>query len=366
MRALLPLTVSAVALFAVVPASAQMKPDTAGMKTQSIEVTARSIATFARNGQVKPNPKLEWRGGLVLTSPSSYFGGWSGLLLSGDGKSLTAVSDAGMWMTGEIAYDDGERPKALRAVRVGALKALKGLPLRRARDRDAEAIALAGGNIGRGTAYIAFEQNDRIGVFPLDKNGIGAPTKYLEMPKEAARMRTDGFEALTVLAGGPNKGALVAFAEHPLRGEKQHRGWIWGAGGPKGFAVPGVEGYGITDAASLADGSVLILERRFRWFEGVRIRLRHLTASSLKPGGTAVGEILLEADSAMEIDNLEALAVTKGAKGETVITLMSDDNFNRFLQRTVLLQFTLKGAPNAAGKNENARSEKRASNEEAN
>jgi hypothetical protein len=344
-RALFSVTASVALLFAATSAFAQIKPDTAGMATQSIEVAAQPIATFARSGQDKPNPKLEWRGGLVLTSSSQYFGGWSGLLLSNDGKSLVAVSDAGMWMTGEITYEN-DRPESFRSVRVGALKALKGASLRRTRDRDAEAIVLAGGSLSKGTAYIAFEQNDRIGAVPLEKGGVGAPAKYLEMPKEAKRMRADGFEALTVLAGGPNKGALVAFAENPLRGEKQHRGWIWqSGGGPKGFTIPAIGDYGITDAASLADGSVLILERRFRWFEGVKIRLRQLAAGGLKAGGSAVGEILLEADSAMQIDNLEAIAVTEGTGGETVITLMSDDNFNRFLQRTVLLQFTLKDPP---------------------
>jgi hypothetical protein len=349
-QALLSVTASVAMLFAATSASAQMKPDTVGMATQSIEVTARPIATFARSGQDKPNPKLEWRGGLALTSSSQYFGGWSGLLLSNDGKSLVAVSDAGMWMKGEIAYEN-DRPTAFHSVRVGALKALKGATLRRTRDRDAEAITLAGGSLSKGMAYIAFEQNDRIGVFPLAKDGVGTPAKYLEMPKEAKRMRMDGIEALTVLAGGPSKGALVAIAENPLRGEKQHRGWIWlSNGGPKGFWVAAIGDYGITDAASLADGSVLILERRFRWFEGVKIRLRRLAADGLEPGGSAAGEILLEADSAMQIDNLEGLAVTEGAQGETVITLMSDDNFNRFLQRTVLLQFTLKDPPGPSRK----------------
>lgn len=346
MRALWIVSMSAALLGGAETASAQLKPDTVGMAPQAIEVMARPLSTFARNGRDTPNPRLEWRGGLVLSSFSPYFGGWSGLLLSPDGKSLVAVSDAGLWMSGEIAYES-DRPKALKSVRVGALKALKDRPLVRERDRDAEAITLAGGSLEKGSAYVAFEQNDRIGVFPLDKSRLGAPIKYIEMPKEAARMRMDGIEALTVLAGGPNKGALVAFAEHPVRGQKRHQGWIWLAGGPKAFAVPGVEGYGITDAASLADGSVLILERRFRWFEGVKIRLRHLAASGIKPGGTATGDLLLDVDSAMEIDNLEAMAVTEDASGETVITLLSDDNYNRFLQRTLLLQFTLKDAPAA-------------------
>lgn len=77
--------------------------------------------------------------------------------------------------------------------------------------------------------------------------------------------------------------------------------------------------------------------------EGLRVRVRLLNAESIKPGGAAKGEILLAASNGdAEIDNLEAIALSRDKKGETVVTLMSDDNFNRFLQRTVLLQFTLK------------------------
>jgi len=332
---------AAALLLAAASASAQVKPDTAALSPHPIEVQAKPIVTFAKNGEPMSNRYLEWRGGLVLTSPSEHFGGLSGLILGKDGKSLVAVSDSGTWITGTLAYD-GDRPQALKSVRLGALKALKGKPLRKNRDRDAEALTLASGTSAKGTAYIAFEQNDRIGEFPLDKNGIGAPVRYLTMPADAKRMRRDGIEGITVLDGGPHKGALIAFSENPLPGEKQHRGWIWIGGQPQTFKVPGIGDYGITDAASLADGSVLILERRFRWFDGVRIRLRHLAAEGLKPGGTAAGEVLLEADSSKEIDNLEALAVTQGSRGETVVTLLSDDNFNRFLQRTLLLQFTLK------------------------
>ncbi|WP_244534711.1 esterase-like activity of phytase family protein [Hyphomicrobium sp. CS1GBMeth3] len=326
-------------------ATAQKKPDTSGMETHAIEVRARPIQRFSRGGAdkgAKLSPRLEWRGGLVLSSPSRYFGGWSGLALAGDGKSFVAVSDAGAWMTGKIAYDASGKPEDLRDTRIGALLNRKGGPLARERERDAEALALAGGTPSNGTAYIAFEQVDRIGLFKIEKGRLGKPSSYLKMPREAARMRMDGIEALTVLAGGPRKGALVAFAEHPLRGEDVHRGWIWLSDTPRGFTVAGIEGFGITDAASLPDGSVLVLERRFRWLEGLRVRLRQIDAGSIGPGSVAKGKVLLEANHASsEIDNLEALAVSTGEDGETVLTLMSDDNYNRFLQRTVLLQFTL-------------------------
>ena len=53
------------------------------------------------------------------------------------------------------------------------------------------------------------------------------------------------------------------------------------------------------------------------------------------------------ADRAYQIDNMEGLAVNRGVAGELVITMISDNNFNRVLQRTVLLQFALAPPPHA-------------------
>ena len=50
--------------------------------------------------------------------------------------------------------------------------------------------------------------------------------------------------------------------------------------------------------------------------------------------------MLLDADDSLNIDNMEAIAAHRAASGETVLTLMSDDNFSPF-QRTLIMQFTL-------------------------
>ena len=71
------------------------------------------------------------------------------------------------------------------------------------------------------------------------------------------------------------------------------------------------------------------------------MRMRYLKAATLGAGPVIEGETLFEADMGYEIDNMEGLAVHKGAQGETVLTLVSDNNFNTTLQRTLLLQFTL-------------------------
>ena len=53
-----------------------------------------------------------------------------------------------------------------------------------------------------------------------------------------------------------------------------------------------------------------------------------------------VGEVLLEAHDNLNIDNMEGIAAHRSASGETILTLISDDNFSA-LQRTLLMQFAL-------------------------
>jgi hypothetical protein len=79
------------------------------------------------------------------------------------------------------------------------------------------------------------------------------------------------------------------------------------------------------------------------------MRLRLIPANEVAPGTRTAGRTLFEGDSSFEIDNMECVAAHNGAGGETVLSLMSDDNFNALLQRTVFLQFALvKEAPKNA------------------
>ena len=54
------------------------------------------------------------------------------------------------------------------------------------------------------------------------------------------------------------------------------------------------------------------------------------------------GELLIDANMRYNIDNMEGISAHQNNKGENIITLMSDNNFNRSgLQRTILIQFKL-------------------------
>jgi hypothetical protein len=166
------------------------------------------------------------------------------------------------------------------------------------------------------------------------------------MPPEADRFDWNAsFEAVAVLQGGPLKGSPVAFAERFTMDAGYHTGWIWVDGHPRRIQLQDTDGFDITDAAGLPDGGVLVLERSYNGravgANVQRMRIRRLPASEIEPGARLAGRTIMQADADYEIDNMEGLAVHRGAPGETVVSLISDDNLNRPRQRTVFLQFTL-------------------------
>lgn len=322
---------------------ANTKPDSSHLKVQTISVVAKPITRFDKNGDAKDTfGKLRFLGGLTLTSPGiANFGGWSGIVVDREAKDFTAISDSGVWMTGRLAYAGGA-PSGLEDVRIGPLLADNGKPLRRGRDRDAEAIALQSGSPHDGSVLIAFERNSRLARYQVSKQGFSATLQILDKPKGAKKMGGNkGLEAMTVMKGGRFKDTPVAMSERLYDKAGNHTGWIWQGHDPKPFHITNIDDFDITDIASLDDGTLFVLERRFRWTDGVKMRVRRIDAGALEPGATLDGDVLIEADLENEIDNMEGLDVTRRANGDVVLTMISDDNFNPLLQRSLLLQFLL-------------------------
>ncbi|MBO0765335.1 MAG: esterase-like activity of phytase family protein [Hyphomicrobiaceae bacterium] len=310
-------------------------------KPQTIKIKARPLPFFRSGADTHHFGGLKYRGGLVLTSPAKYFGGWSGLVMEPSGKRLVSISDEGSWLAASVEYAE-EAPSALVRATIGPLLGLGGRPLPEKADRDAESLALLEGTFQHGTLLIGFERKHRIGRFPIREGEVMAPTDYLRLPTEAGRMPANqGLEAVTLIEAGPLRGSVVAFAERYTRGSGYHTGWIWVAGAPQRLQLRDIGGFNITDAAGLPDGGLLVLERYFRWSEGVKMRIRRVAARDIRPGARLTGNVVFEADQSYEIDNMEGIAVHQDARDETVVSLISDDNFNPLLQRTVFLQFTL-------------------------
>ena len=327
------------------PVHARDEDDASGLLTreETLSVSARAIPSFETSKpDVRTFGPLTYRGGVALSSSFEHFGGLSGLVVEPDGSGLLAITDVGCWLSADITYD-ASRPTGLANARMGPLRDGSGAPLAKKKQQDAESITLLEGTLQKGVALVGFERHHRIERYDVTGRRLSGPAKgELTPPADARRMpKNQGFEAVGMLRGGPHKGSPVAFAERYTRGSGYHTGWIWVGGEPQKFQLKDIDVFDITDTAGLDNGDLLVLERRFRWTEGVQMRLRRLRGAEIVPGAKLTGEILLHANGDFQIDNMEGLAVHRDTRGDQVITLLSDDNFNHLLQRTLLLQFTL-------------------------
>jgi hypothetical protein len=148
-------------------------------------------------------------------------------------------------------------------------------------------------------------------------------------------------EALTFVPRGlPLASTLIAISERGLDAAGNIRGFLIGGPSPGDFTVLRSDDFEITDTALTPAGDFLILERKFSIFRGAGMRIRKIALADIKPGAVLDGPVLILADRANQIDNMEALGVHRNAAGETILTIISDDNFNP-LQRTILLRFAL-------------------------
>ncbi|CAH1659340.1 esterase-like activity of phytase family protein [Chelatococcus asaccharovorans] len=302
---------------------------------EPIAIGAIPITAFAASTPDRQRfGRLDFRGGLQLRSSHQAFGGFSGLARTPDGQ-LKAISDKGYWLSATVA-EAGGRMVGLDHAVMGLLPSPSGRPLAATRSYDTEGLTIAGHQ-----AYVSIERTHEVLRFDWGVAGPRSPVRAVPLPQEVKALgRNRGLEAIGVAPhGSPLAGAVVTIAEEPPR-----------AGGPDGFILTGPrkgtfsvvrhDGFAVTDMAFLPGGDLVLLERRYLPPFSLATRLRLVGRAALRPGAAVDGEILLTADLGAEIDNMEGLAAHRNAAGETILTLISDDNFSMF-QRTVLLQFAL-------------------------
>lgn len=300
-----------------------------------VDLSARRIAAFEpRSPEKRRFGALQFRGGLVLSCGHPRFGGFSALLRSADGRELVSLTDRGYWLTAKVATADG-RLAGLEATEMAAMLDAAGRPLARSKSFDTESLAIAGGH-----AYVGVERTHEILRFDWARDGVEARARSLPVPAPIKKLpRNRGLEALGIVPAGPHKGAIVAISERSGKEDEPTLGMLMGAGAPGFVQVARPGGYDITDLAFLPGGDMLVLERWYRPWRGVGMRIRRIALADLKPGAVLDGPVLIEADLGCEIDNMEGLSVHQ-ENGRTVLTLISDDNFSA-IQRTLLLEFEL-------------------------
>jgi hypothetical protein len=303
-----------------------------------IDVAARTIDSFnaSEADQVRFGA-LEFRGGLELTSSFRAFGGFSAIRVASDGARFVALTDKGRWLTGRITYDKRERPSGIADAVMAPILGQDGRALASRGWYDTESIAEDGG-----TLYVGIERVNRIVRFDFGRDGVLARGTPIPLPPGIAKLPNNkGLEAMVVVPRGlPLAGTLIALSERGLDAHGNLRGFLIGGPSAGEFSIRRSDDFDISDCALLPSGDLLILERRFFWWSGIAMRIRRIPLAAIAPDALVDGRELMFADMGFQIDNMEGLSVHRTAAGETILTLVSDDNFSA-LQRTILLQFKL-------------------------
>jgi len=305
----------------------------------SLNTTARSFTRFGI-GDVPSG--LTFLGGLTLTSDNEKFGGFSGLEVSRDGKRFVSVSDRGNWLTGRFVYRNG-RLKGIADAHLAPILNSKGKAETRDSRSDAEAVAAWNSKGLDGKLVIGFERRQRIEQFNIGKRGFAAKPQRIKSPKALSHGQYNGeLEALGRFSEGPLKGRLVAISERNQTKGGRLRGWLWRKGKTHEFRIPRHEDYLITGLAILPGGKEIItVERSFTPPVLVGMALRRFSVDELQKSNTGPGKLLFAGKlTSYQIDNMEGIAAHQDEYG-TVITLISDDNFNKSVQSTVMFQFRL-------------------------
>ncbi len=318
------------------PASAQEQPLEIKNTSQPFKIDEPAATRIGR---------LIWRGGIAMTANSPHFGGWSDLHVATDGRSLTSISDEGAWLTATIDYDPKGNLAGLGNARIGQLHGLDGKLIATKAEADAEGMT----RLPDGSWLVSFERRHRLWHYRT----LTDTPMPVEGPAEIARQPANGgIEALTALPDGrviaiseeygPRPGTVMGWIGTPISGGASGGTYHW-----RSFDYATIPDFRPTAITLLPDGSFATLERAFDMVRGVRCRVMRFDAAQLTPDATQLtpdatvrAEELARLASPYAVDNLEGLAATVGARGETLLWLMSDDNFNP-LQRNILLLFEL-------------------------
>jgi hypothetical protein len=323
---------------AVQPPSKPFEPDEYSVTAPvSIEVNARPLPAFdTRDRSHVRFGSLEYRSGLILTSAFHGFGGLSGIRLDARGERFIAISDKGSWFTGSLVYK-GREMTGLEDVEASPMLGPDGKPITSRRWYDSESIALDGSFV-----YIGLERANRVLRFDFSKGFTRASGEVVPMPPAVRKLPNNkGLEALVwVPKGQPLAGTLIAISERGLDADGNIIAFLVGGKTPGQFSVRRTDNFDVSDAVLLRSGDLLLLERKFSWLGGIGIRIRRVALASVAPGALIDGPAIFNADLGDEIDNMEGIDAHVTPEGDTVLTLVSDDNFSP-IQRNLLLQFTL-------------------------
>lgn len=249
-------------------------------------------------------------------------GGYSALWLDDDGTGFVALSDRGHWLRGRLRRAGGGAVTGVEVATRGDLLRSTGEALQ-GDEADAESIARAGDAF-----YVAFEGAHRVMRYP----DIAAPPERMPQSPAFARLQDNsGLEALAA----DDAGRLYAIPERSGAQARPFPVWRfedrrW----DRPFSLRRDGPYLVSGADIGPDGRLYVLERHFAIL-GFRTRVRSFDLTG--------GDERLVLETALGThDNLEGIEVWRDDEGRLRLTLLSDDNQQRLLQRTEFVDYVLR------------------------
>lgn len=267
--------------------------------------------------------QAEYLGRFLWDRPEPYFGGLSGLEIGADGETFLAIGDSAIVLTGRIVREAGRIAEmATEPPWIGGLSTPGGARVGKG-DHDAEGLALA----DDGRFFVSFERNHRVWAY-TGRDAVAEPLPAL--PGDLHFARNAGLEALAL---GPD-GALWAIPEKPPWGwERLPVLRLAGARWEIAGSLPRDRTFRPVGADFDDRGRLWLLERGFG-FGGFSTRIRRFA-----PDAAGLGEAVtvIETDPGVH-GNLEGLSTWRRADGALILTLLADDNYNRF-QVTEIVEY---------------------------
>ena len=266
---------------------------------------------------------------LDLSADIDGFGGFSGLELSADGTEITAVSDKGRIMRGQIQRDANDDPVGVSNMRFAYVLGLDGARMQNWRE-DAEGLAID----NRGRIFVSFE-GEPGRVWRYDRFG-GAATELPQAAFMDQLQANSGLEGLAV----DSSGSLFTLPERSGRLNRPFPVWQYRNGRwDQPFSVPRHPPHLTVGLDIDPDNRLYLLERHF---SGLTFRTR-IRRFDIVDGDLRNERVLLDTPSGTHL-NLEGLTVWRDGDDVLRITMIADDNFKSFLN-TTLVEYRFPGLP---------------------
>ena len=313
------------------------KPQPDRAVTEAMTIFAKTIETFRFGSDQRVFGKLEFVGGLDLTSNNALFGAFSSIRFRPDGAHFVGVLDTAHWLEGRIERDPGGRLSGLADVTVTSMTDRRGRTESAKARMDSEGLALRDGQV-----LVSFEGDARVDIYPDPGFTQSRPIRTLPILLPKGRLKSNrSLETVAVSPkDSPLAGAPVVVAELSFDADDHLLAAVL-EGPRKGvFGVVQKDPFAVTDGAFLPNGDLLLLERRFSFAAGLGMEIRSIKADDIRPGAVVDGEVLMSADLGYQIDNMEGLDVVGQPNGDVHLILVSDDNHS-ILERSLMLEFKL-------------------------